>query len=457
MFQNRERSSSTLGKIRGTSIYIRKDSTDTEPATILFNGPNRLQIQCKVSVIQGQTKGDFIVTINMTDRKVTPVEREDDYTFPTVEEHIFRVNEYSSYSRRLSEPRWNGYTVPEYFTRVFEKILKSKSYRKTRRIQQGLRVPEENSGTQEPFKIRKLFDAIGRTPPIKAHCVARAMQLLDVNAIRGQIGEKTFSSACRTKFAYQRDGSLPTPGGDITKETGIDALLRLFYESLPGSIPAIVNTAEYDNFKQILKGLFEGEKAPVGERPTAEEEEEEEGETQRGGGLALDRSRPAFCGSGDSRIQIPRELAYKLRSVSNSLLQQQKQHIGVALNLIFKLFDRDEIQRNRRFAMSRLIIEGGMEAINRIAVEARTVLLQYYKGCEGTYRQGVQEIYAYNQKVPLTLSQVNGTVSRSSRTRRNRDVEDDSDNDYDENDNNDRDRRIPFDRYGRPQTPWQRR
>jgi len=171
----------------------------------------------------------------------------------------------------------------------------------------------------------------------------------------------------------------------------------------------------------------------------------------------LDRSRPAFCGSGDSRIQIPRELAYKLRSVSNSLLQQQKQHIGVALNLIFKLFDRDEIQRNRRFAMSRLIIEGGMEAINRIAVEARTVLLQYYKGCEGTYRQGVQEIYAYNQKVPLTLSQVNGTVSRSSRTRRNRDVEDDSDNDYDENDNNDRDRRIPFDRYGRPQTPWQRR
>jgi hypothetical protein len=460
-FGNFERSQIAKGKIRGTPLYVKKDSNENEPAKIIFVGANKLQISCDVSVEQGKADGDFIVQVDFTRGTVRPVEREGEFQLPTKISITFRLskNEFTYYSRRKPEPKYEGYTVPEYLARVFEKIVRNRhgSYSRTRRTQQGLRKPEENSSTPEGFKVRKLFDALGRTPPIKAHCVARAMQLLDVNAIRGQIGEKTFSSACRINFAYQRDGSLPTPGKDITNEIGIYALMRLFYDGLQGSMPSIINTEEYANFKETLKAVFEAEK------PSVETGEEEDATPIQQGGQIAVQNRPTFCGSGDSTLQIPRDLAYQLRSVSQRLLQQQMQHVRTALNIIFKLFDQHEVVNNRKFAMSSQIIEGGMEAINRIASEARTVLLEYYKGCEMTYRDGLQKLYAYNEKRPLVLSGVNGRVNpnttRRQNSRRGEEREENNENDLeDENENipEIRYRERGYDKYGRPQTPYPR-
>ena len=77
--------------------------------------------------------------------------------------------------------------------------------------------------------------------------------------------------------------------------------------------------------------------------------------------------------------------------------------------------------------MSRYIVEGGMDAIDSIAREARGVLLQYYRGCEQTYRSGLQMIYDYDQRVaPLQLVGINGVIQqRNTRRNRNNEVNED--------------------------------
>ena len=434
-----------LGKIHGTHIYIKRDydasKTNPEARIVFKREANKLKdqtellISCDLIIEAGTTRDDFDLTVNFARTTITPQESEYEYAphLPDTRKVTFSVNQtdFSYFQRRTRVPRYNGKTIPDYLNSLFESILRKKSTgssNATRKNRNGLHAPD-NSRSAEPFKVRPLFNALSRNPPIKAHCVARAVQLLDVNAIRGQIGEKTFSSACRTKFAYQRDGSLPTPGQDITKEMGIYAVMRLFYESLQGSMPAIADTDELRVFKENLKIVFETDKlfkASTSE-PVAPEEPETENNPRIQEGGQIVEGRPSFCGSEDVNVIVPRDLASNLRKVSNALLGQQRQHIGIALNLIFKLFDRNQIVNNRKFAMSRYIVEGGMDAIDSIAREARGVLLQYYRGCEQTYRSGLQMIYDYDQRVaPLQLVGINGVIQqRNTRRNRNNEVNED--------------------------------
>ena len=433
-----------LGKIHGTHIYIKRDydSSKTNPeARIVFKreanklkDQTELLISCDLIIESGTTKEDFDLTVNFARTTISPQESEYEYAphLPDTRKVTFSVNQtdFSYFQRRTRVPRYNGKTIPDYLNSLFESILRKKSTGRsnaTRKNRNGLHAPD-NSRSAEPFKVRPLFNALSRNPPIKAHCVARAVQLLDVNAIRGQMGEKTFSSACRTKFAYQRDGSLPIPGQDITKEMGIYAVMRLFYESLQGSMPSMADTDELRMFKENLKIVFETDKLfkATTSEPVAQEPEEENNPRIQEGGQIVE-GRPSFCGSEDVNVIVPRDLASNLRKVSNALLGQQRQHIGIALNLIFKLFDRNQIVNNRKFAMSRYIVEGGMDAIDSIAREARGVLLQYYRGCEQTYRSGLQMIYDYDQRVaPLQLVGINGVIQqRNTRRNRNNEVNED--------------------------------
>ena len=102
---------------------------------------------------------------------------------------------------------------------------------------------------------------------------------------------------------------------------------------------------------------------------------------------------------------------------------------------MFKLFDHDDIVNKKRFGMSRYVIEGGMDAINRIAAEARVILLEYYTGCEKTYRNALRELYEYDQQSPLDLTKINGTQQRREKLQ----LADNNDENDDDNDNDDED------------------
>ena len=99
---------------------------------------------------------------------------------------------------------------------------------------------------------------------------------------------------------------------------------------------------------------------------------------------------------GDARIAVPKDLAGNLRSVTSNLFSQQKVHFQKALTLIFSVFDKNSIERDKKLKFNPRIVSGGMPEINRIANETR-LLLEYYKGCELTYRDGLLMIYNYEK------------------------------------------------------------
>jgi hypothetical protein len=45
------------------------------------------------------------------------------------------------------------------------------------------------------------------------------------------------------------------------------------------------------------------------------------------------------------------------------------------------------------------ILKGGMPAVNKLAEEARIMLTEYYKYCEGTYRIGALRVLAADNKI----------------------------------------------------------
>jgi hypothetical protein len=269
---------------------------------------------------------------------------------------------------------------------------------------QGLPIPHDSDNIPEEFRIKALWKALAKDPPIKSHCVARATQLLSVAAIRGKIDETTFTQACRTTFAYQKDGSLPVPGQSIFKsakdaageskfqgEYGILALATLFIERLGANgVPQLADTKKYKTFLANLKYAFE-KTAKVDEaNPPARLKDIRE--VMPGGVCERDP---------DKRLLVPAGLAGNLQGVTRELMSRQVQHVGQAMNLIFELFDRDAVLNKRTFALNANILKGGTPAVNTVAAKARELLLKYYVDCETTYRRGLTFIVDADRRTPL--------------------------------------------------------
>ena len=74
------------------------------------------------------------------------------------------------------------------------------------------------------------------------------------------------------------------------------------------------------------------------------------------------------------------------------------------------LFDMPSITQRKVFAFNPTVMAGGMPEVNRIAGEARTVLMSYYSGCESTYRDGLKMIYQADEQRPLIALNPDGTT-----------------------------------------------
>jgi hypothetical protein len=100
---------------------------------------------------------------------------------------------------------------------------------------------------------------------------------------------------------------------------------------------------------------------------------------------------------------VPAPLASNLRSVTSLLISQQQDHFKKAINIVFSIFDKNSIERDKKLKFNPRIVSGGMPEINRIANDTRTLLLDYYKGCELTYRDGLLMIYNYEKSTGKRL------------------------------------------------------
>jgi len=405
-------STNQLVNINGTHIYIEvipaqeilnkidiefRDSKILEGDTTKTNIKIRAQLEIEkpIPAVGNSNKYQTKVTIDFSNKTVTPQDITDSLNFP----QTAVPKKFTSYTAdSIPKSEQGDLTIPQFLEKKFQTILSNQDEDVPDRsgikfTREGLPKPHNSEDIPEDLRVMRLWKALAKNPPVKSHCIARAVQLLSVNAFQRDLPGDTFSSACRLSFRYQKtgDGSLPKPGEPITSEHGIYALATLFIDGLEKGVPKITDTKEYKEFLRNLRFTFE--KYPSLESVPADAKSLNE---------ISERLLPMCETKGDSKLIIDQKaknagLTGSLRGIVNQLIARQIQHMAAAMNIIFKLFDRNSIERQRTFALNTAMLKGGTEAVNVIAREARELLLNYYQGCELTYREGLMQIYEYDK------------------------------------------------------------
>jgi hypothetical protein len=406
--------------ITGTKIYLLKgQENESRPKIayidkIKFKGEDtakEVTITARLGITKIKESANSVqvvynVTLDFTSADVNPSAYRGLLSIPTV----VKTLKFKAISEDVAPTSdVNDLSIPEYLERIFTEV-KSDSYADTIKgfkTRDGLIIPYDSEQIPPELKVKKLWQAMAKDPPVKSHCVARAVQLLSLDAIKGNLKDAR-SSICRFSFKYQVDGSLPTPGKPVIEESGIYALSLLFFEGLNKNSPKIIDEAAYKNYLKYLKYLFEhypnidmikDEKVEPGKVPSPDAIPRRLDEI-REKSLKMCKSYP------NEILSLPPNLAGNLRSVTTNLFSQQRAHFQKALTIIFSIFDRNSVERERKLKFNPRIIAGGMPEIDRISNETRILLLEYYKGCELTYRDGLLMIYNYEKQSGKKLESI---------------------------------------------------
>ena len=287
-----------------------------------------------------------------------------------------------------SEPRSEkNQRIPEFLQEVFEELLSTAEKgendagirlqgKASYTYKEGYPKPLNSDRIEEPFKILRIWESLIQSPPVKAHCVARASQLLNVAAIRDPTAKEGFTSVCNLKFAYFKEKSLPTPGKSVLDEHGLYALAKLFVDGIVGASPRITSTEKFQEFGKKMSEFFKKYDSVGG--PAAAPKSLED----------IKESLPAAC-EGKERILVQGAMVQQLRERARALLDRQAIHVRNVMKLLFNLFNEQKI-RAGSFELNEMVIGGGTEIVNKIAEAARELLTDYYGDCENTYRDGVR-------------------------------------------------------------------
>lgn len=381
--------------LTGTRIQI-PYKTDNYRATVIpilytdtirvENKSEAIKIEAGL-VIKKTDTNTYSVGLDFSKPKITP-----DYMRQMVDFTGFGAQKVFKASSDKSDPiNDKGEKIPVYLQRRFDVLLKpAKSgavnpgtrYAKDSRFGQ-IPKPYMSSSIPEGLRVDGLHAALIQSPSIKASCTARALQLLNVDAIRGNMTTQAFSNVCNTRFQLAIDHSLPAAGRPIVESYGIAAMTSLFVDGFQGSLPAISSTEKYKKFVDQMNMAFQhGEEAtPAGNI-----------------GEVRDTPMEGLCRT-DDRINITENVG-RIRSVAIQLLARQKQHYSNVMALIYRLFNGAKIKAGA-FEINPTIMSGGTAAVNRVAEDARDILAAYYSDCEKTYTQGMEIIKQQEAKKPL--------------------------------------------------------
>lgn len=320
----------------------------------------------------------YSVRVVFKDMKTEPVEIRDLLHPKEFRERIFTTG-MSDSSTPTDE---KGGSIPSYLRDVFEDLFKGigQSYREggIQYSSKGIPEPFDSSSMPQQMRIKELWGALAKNPPIKAHCSARALQLLSAAGISGEVGSK-YSSVCRVNFPYIVDRSLPSveKGKPLTTDYGIYALAMLFVDTIERGMPQITDAAEFKTFSQNFNEFFR-EYEGIPPQPAT----------------SLDRMQNSmlpFCQGHETDVidlTNDRGTLSALQSKVRTLQNRQALHVQSAMLLIFKLFDETAI-RAGRMEFNINVLNGGMTTLNQISVEARKLLIAYYGDCEKTYKEGL--------------------------------------------------------------------
>ena len=276
-----------------------------------------------------------------------------------------------------------GGTIGQFIQAVFEKMLKplrekgpdALARNRVQYTREGYVKPYDSAAIPEHLRIKRIWEGLVRSPPLKAHCVARAVQLLSLAAIKGAATSRVYSDACSLRFPYLEDGTLPKTGASITTSLSISALANLFIEKVVGGVPRIYNQPQVKEQMARLKQFFEGY------------EDVEDVPSELASFKEIRSSRPEEC-TAAGQLVIPKDKIAGLRTYVRDLLNRQAAHMRNVMSVLFMLFNESQLRKGDLELHPR-VGTGGMQYLNEVAAKAREVLVDYYSGCEEIYRKGV--------------------------------------------------------------------
>lgn len=241
----------------------------------------------------------------------------------------------------------------------------------------------DEGGTPVGLAWTKIKDFLKLRP--KTYCIARALQLLNPalqTTIRQDIGIK--SDVCITDSPFAKEGSVPNYGQKITASIGIRALNTLFYDTLEKSAPAIsiVTREKYKEFLKVMDDLYSPE---LKERRVDIKSLD-------------DIVSKKFPMCSDAEKKVKRDLLIKsqgdlnqIRKAVANLINYQMNHTAKVMNILKQMFVIDS--QGQIKGLNPSIERGGMAAVNKMAEQARELLINYYRNCEGIYRLGALELF----------------------------------------------------------------
>lgn len=280
---------------------------------------------------------------------------------------------------------------------------------------QQLVKPEEymqrTVGVLGPFETKYIKETLESLSSKKSisFCVARALQLLDANALLRPPPKSATSRVCAATFEAA-PFSVPQPDSSIINVPGLHALDQLYYTQI-GMISKKVeqdkvdttfeakvpekDTApggDYANFLKEISSLFGKDAAKVYTDMKS----------------INGRGKPVGC---PAQQAIQQTLQITDPNKINKIAQIMSQMFGRQLahtNKVIQLF-RNELFliRTHKDSLGHVmqavdihpkLLRGGIDAVNNLSKLARDILLKYYSDCEKMYTNGVQEIFNISQR-----------------------------------------------------------
>jgi hypothetical protein len=299
-------------------------------------------------------------------------------------------------------------SIPDYFQDVFHDLISEFSLKAKKPTSDG-EINEE--GTPEPFKLKTTIGAL-QDRRTTGHCIARALQLLRTIPSTVKGGPPSYQSdICIEKFSFTKRSykgevssvpsstrGIPTYGSSLADAgadtRGFRSLVQLFYDTIRVGSPQIIISdqafTEYTNFMKTMAHLFK-DTAPTTTKEIKMEKGLADIKNKRDKGMCKELS------SEDKPIPIdPRVNINAVSAVVKELYQIQVKHAKKCGEIFKLLFDiaYDEKKNPLTISLSKNVLQGGFEEINRINGLARKVLIDYYSDCEHKYVQGVDLIVA---------------------------------------------------------------
>lgn len=228
--------------------------------------------------------------------------------------------------------------------------------------------PTAASPLTDPREMSRFIDAFkSGKQRLQPYCVARALQLLKSDVLKGP----AYTSICSTSY---REASVPAHDGEISRSLGISALATLFYDMLEsgGQLGQTANArSQYIQFMKYMATLFNDTATIDYSKPS------------RDILYGIKARTPTDCKTikGDAAVTDKDAIGIAMKQIQE-MFKIQIAHAAAAQKIIMKLFERT---KDGSIFLTSQATNGGIAYLNKVADEARDLLTKYYVACEGNY------------------------------------------------------------------------